>query len=350
MKNFCDFYYSYYHIWNLFDEIKCYSKIKDDLKGRSGVMSTKDKKMGQLSRQDIIKEKEKNGLRIIPFENECVKAASYDITPTIIAMSAKTGMLEKVYREKHYNNDQYYVLVHAKDTVLIVSNEYIVMPEYIAGYVSSRVSKLVDGFGHISTTIDPNWKGAALIALSNPSNQPHKVYVGKKEDKGKQNQLATVSFHYLNTPCKSDDKEGVHRGMRLDLLEKVSYKNKTGIMAFLRKFFCYRRRKFTDYFFEVCEQRYGELNEKTWKSFLNEFSYLDKSYDSKDEKLSKKAKLRAVDFIITENVFTRIIFWMQKRKGLVYIIVVALIFILCYIGVIPQDMIENLINILQTFK
>ena len=170
---------------------------------------------GQLSKYDLKREQEsKKGLKIFPFDKYCIKAASYDLTPTIVAMSSKVGMLETVYREKLPVEDRYYIYVRPKDTVLIVSNEYLIVPSNIAGYVSSRVSKVVEGFGHISTTIDPNWSGAALIAVSNPSTQMLKIYVGRNvAQKGIPNQLATVTFHYLHNSCKKKDKEQKQEGM-----------------------------------------------------------------------------------------------------------------------------------------
>lgn len=305
--------------------------------------------MGQLSRLDIEIENEKGGLRIIPYRNEYIKSASYDITPSIIAMSAKVGMLENVYREPRYNGDRYYIFVHAKDTVLIVSNEYLIVPKNIAGYVSSRVSKLVEGFGHISTTIDPNWKGAVLIALSNPSNHPLKVYVGNcSENDNRQTQLATVTFHYLNTDCEGEDVDFIHKGMRLDLLEKVIYKNKSGIRAWLRSIFFYRRRRFTDYFFSACENRYKNIDEEVWNGFLREFSYLETDCisDKSDKRLSKKARLRAADFVITENVLTRIVYLLQRRKGMATIICFCTIVVLIKLGVIPETWLEGVIEII----
>lgn len=306
--------------------------------------------MGQLSRLDIENENLSGGLQIIPYRAEYKKAASYDITPSIIAMSVKVGMLENVYREPGYNGDCYYIFVHAKDTVLIVSNEYLIIPKNIAGYVSSRVSKLVEGFGHISTTIDPNWRGAGLIALSNPSNHPLKVYVGNcSKNDNRQNQLATVTFHYLNTACNEDDIDGVHRGMRLDLLEKVIYKKKSGIRAGLRNLFYYRRRRFTDYFFSACDSRYQNLDENMWKEFLKEFSYLEEFSDGvADKKLSKKAKYRAVDFVITENVLTRTMYFLQKRKGIVSFCCFFILILLIQLGIIPETWFEAVINMLAS--
>ena len=58
---------------------------------------------GQLSKHDILQEIEKkDGLKIFPCYPSCLKAASYDITPTLVAMSAKLGMLETVYCEACY--------------------------------------------------------------------------------------------------------------------------------------------------------------------------------------------------------------------------------------------------------
>lgn len=306
--------------------------------------------MGQLSRLDMETEFQKGGLKIIPVSETCKKAASYDITPSIIAMSVKVGMLEKVYREPHYNNDKYYILVHPKDTVLIVSNEYLIVPANIAGYVSSRVSKLVDGFGHISTTIDPNWRGAVLIALSNPSNQPLKVYVGANRDtNGKQNQLATVTFHYLETSCTINDVDGVPRGMRLDMLEKVLYKNKSGFKAFWRNIFFAKRKQFTDYFMSICTEKYKTIDIEDWQEIIKEFSYLDSdnANSDKDSKhMSKMAKLNANDFIITENLFTRILYVMQKRHNLIFKIFAFIVIILIGLGIIPENFLEYLLDLL----
>lgn len=306
--------------------------------------------MGQLSRSDMESEIKKGGLKIVPFSETCQKAASYDITPSIIAMSVKIGMLEKVYREPHYNKDKYYILVHPKDTVLIVSNEYLIVPSDIAGYISSRVSKLVDGFGHISTTIDPNWRGAVLIALSNPSNQPLKVYVGSTRDAtGKPNQLATVSFHYLETSCATTDIDGVPRGMRLDMLEKVLYKNKRGFKAFWRNIFLVKRKKFTDYFMSICTEKYKTISVDDWSEIVKEFSYLDYDDETSTENpkhISKMAKLKANDFIITENLFTRVRYWLQNKHDLIFKLFACIVIILIGLGIIPENFLELLLDLL----
>ena len=299
---------------------------------------------GHLSKHDILNELEKDdGLKIYPFSNHCLKAASYDLTPTIIAMSSRTGMLETVYREEHYKKDAYYIYVHPKDTVLIVSNEFIILPSNIAGYISSRVSKVVEGFGHISTTIDPNWSGSVLIAVSNPSNQLLKIYVGKAEETSENvnnnfpNQLATVTFHYLNTLCSTDEKENKHKGMRMDLLQDISYQHKKGVRALLRKFFYYKRRGFTDYFFSVCKILEEQFSTSEWDEFLKDFSSLTLEMQEKNELSSKKSKRNASSFIITENFIIRFYHWLLKYKHPIYLIVVFLSLLLLWINMSPEE-------------
>lgn len=305
---------------------------------RAGIQSN-----GQLSRIDLLTEQNKQGgLTIYPFDERNLKAASYDLTPTIIAMSSKTGMLENVYREENFSRDKHYIYVHPKDTVLVVSNEYLTLPPNIAGYVSSRVSKVVEGFGHISTTIDPNWSGAALIALSNPSNQLLKVYVGRRTDSSEPpNQLATVTFHYLGSSCESSDVDSKHRGMRLDLLERVNYKKKSGILAFWRPILYRRRKEFTDYFFKKCASVEKGFLPREWDNFLEDFSYLTSVQVANKPRASKKACKVASDFIIRETMFIRIYHWGLKYKTQIFYVFMIGLLLACAAGIIPEEYAET---------
>lgn len=310
---------------------------------------------GHLSKYDFIKEKEKKGpaLIIFPYYEQCQKAASYDLTPTIVAMSSKIGMLETVYRENHYGKDRYYIYVHPKDTVMLISNEHITVPPNIAGYISSRVSKVVEGFGHISTTIDPNWTGAVLIALSNPSNQMLKIYVGMSslpdtsDDQWEApNQLATVTFHYLNTPCMASDKESYHEGMRLDLLEQLCYRNRSGFKAFWRNLIHFRRKAFTDYFFTAIQPLEHGFTEERWKGFLADFSYLTKVPPTKQKFVSPKSQKIAKNFIITEGIFTRILHFLQKHKTKMLFLLVFLLFCLLQLHLLPENFFESAVQVI----
>ena len=220
---------------------------------------------GQLSKRDILANK-----LIYPqgYEKN-YKAASYDITPTAIAMSTRSGMLETVFvdRKKLYQNE-HYIYVHPKDSVLIISNEFIRVPANIAGYISSRVSNVARGFGHICATIDPGWNGAVLIALSNPTSKPIRIEVGINGKKSYP--LATITFHYLSREVFA---KAEHESMRLDLLKTNAYFNKKGFCSTLRKLLCRKRRIYTDAFFDYIDAHKDVLNSADgWNCFLDEFS------------------------------------------------------------------------------
>lgn len=284
-------------------KIRLYQKVK-------GVVN-----VGQLSKKDLFNEFNKqDGLRIRLGLNDdeivksCMQASSYDLTPSIVAMSVKKGMLETVYKSKSTNTNRYYIYVKPKDTVLIVSNEYISLPSNIAGYVTSRVSNVAYGFGHISTTVDPNWNGALLIALSNPSNHSLKVNVGtitvinNRETYrafSEQNTLATLTFHYLHSD--SCEKCIKYKNLRTDLLEKIKYDKRTTFISHIRKLIHYRRRKFTDYFFDYMNAyETSIISADGWSDFLDEFSKVIIND-------STPTRITASSFIIKENLLSELV-------------------------------------------
>lgn len=299
--------------------------------------------MSQLSKNDFLNE---TGLKIIPFDSRCLKGASYDVSPSIIAMSTKLGMLETVYRDKNYPY-KLYIYVKAKDTVLVVTKEYISVPSNIAGYVVSRVSKVSEGFGHVSTSIDPNWKGALLIALSNPSNKPIKVFVGNNIGL-KSNSLATVSFHYLNTALS--DISPVYDGMRLQLLRELCFSQRKGVKAWFRNLIHPYRKKFTNFFFDFCD--ISELNEKNWPSIMSdiqgdlpksECTYCKNFIDAK----KKKHKQHLGDFIITESLPLRFIHYFKKYWPVFCKTIAIIVFSLAFFDILPSEAKEKIEEILE---
>ncbi len=312
---------------------------------------------GQLSKTDIMKEMKKdNGLTIhfgVNSQKQVearMQPASYDISPSFIAMSTKCGMLEKIYKRKSQYIDSYYIYVKPKDTVLIVSNEFICLPNYITGYLTSRVSNVSLGFGHISTTIDPNWKGAILIGLSNPTNQPIKINVGeatvedatgKATNLNNKTSLATLTFHYLSSPIDIDEQK--RKSMRTDLLNKAKYTNKLGVKAKINKFFMVKRKKLTNYFFEYLEAHEEEmLTQVGWSAFLERFSKLNikQDYMSKPDNYIKR-KPDVSDFIIKENIFNRarhFILCHKTSAGIFGVIIAAFVLTILYVnGILPKE-------------
>lgn len=307
---------------------------------------------GQLSKVDIISERRKKaGLKIIPFDYRYLKNASYDVSPTIIAMSTKTGMLETVYKDRKYPY-KYYIYVKAKDTVLSVTREFISVPSNIAGSVVSRVSSVSEGFGHVSTSIDPNWKGALLIALGNPTNKPIKIYVGGSSAESESNNpLATTSFYYLKTAC--EDSGSNYSGMRIDLLKKLEYSQRRGVKAWFNRLFHPRRKRFTNFFFSYCEC--NKITQENWSNVVKELQgnlpnegceYCSNYIEA----TKKKKKMHLADFIVTENAFLRLIHWLQKNWTTICKIIAVIFAILVVFGILPEGMQSSIKKFLDSYK
>lgn len=317
-------------------------------------------KIGQLSKTDILNELNTDkGLNIRLGLNEKsivqnrVHSASYDLTPSIVAMSSKLGMLETVYKSDSLNTNSFYIYVRPKDTVLIVSNEFVCLPPNISGYVTSRVSNVVHGFGHISTTVDPNWRGALLIALSNPSNHSLKINVGTSTlydgnnnlvVADEQNTLATLTLHYLCNPNKDADIE--YKSMRIDLLKTIKYDQRHNIKSYFRKKLHFKRKKYTDYFFDYLKAH--EKNMLTpigWSEFLDEFSRVVTVN-------TNTGKPKAFDFIIKENIFRRAIHFINEHHKVIATSLipfcVLFLFVLYKCGVIDSNIFQKILEWLLT--
>lgn len=205
-------------------------------------------RFGHLSSTDIIEELDCGNLVITPLEKingqYCnIKPASFDISPSCLIMSAKRGKFLKIYssfircrkgfrlpkwqcKSCEFSNtkeckEQLYVYINPRDTVLVLSKEYIQLPHNICGNVLSRVSTVSEGLGHISTTIDPLWSGALLIAISNPSSERVKLVI--QDTEAVSIPLATVTLHYLNSPVDAETIYSNHAPARVDILKKYRF-------------------------------------------------------------------------------------------------------------------------------
>lgn len=205
---------------------------------------------GQLSREDIIRELDNQKLIIEPRNKSAekepqIKTASFDISPSCLIMSVKTGSFMRIHSsisrcaKGHRNpewrcatcskngknlpdcSEQLYTYIQPRDTALVLSREYLKIPENMSGNVYSRVSTVSSGLGHISTTIDPLWKGALLIAISNPSSEPIKLML--QDEREESIPLATVTLQYLNTPVDPKKSRSTHLPARVDILERYLF-------------------------------------------------------------------------------------------------------------------------------
>lgn len=113
-----------------------------------------------------------------------------------IIISTRSGLPLKIYTSGQYR----YVDVPANDTVLITTVESIFVGPQIMGTFHSRVSIVSQGFGHISTTLDPTWCGPLLIAVNNPSNRKKRFVIS---DSSGTHSLATLVFYRLIHPAEA---------------------------------------------------------------------------------------------------------------------------------------------------
>ena len=178
-----------------------------------------DSEGGTLSNVDIIDAIENGEIFIAPYNESQLQPSGYNLTPTKFFYSTKKKKLLKVVED----DEETYVIIDKNDTVLVRTRESIVISKNISGAFYSKVKMVSQGFGHVSTTLDPQWEGQLLISINNPTNKRLKFSI-EKNVYGKKvyNSFVTLEFVYLKTPtkCKSDNKSG-----RLDILDETIEKN-----------------------------------------------------------------------------------------------------------------------------
>lgn len=164
----------------------------------SRLLRTIDKPVpcGALADTDIWDAIYRGEIYISPFHSENLTAADYNLQVSDIIISTRSGLPLKIYTSGQYR----YVDVPANDTVLITTVESIFVGPQIMGTFHSRVSIVSQGFGHISTTLDPTWCGPLLIAVNNPSNRKKRFVIS---DSSGTHSFATLVFYRLIHPAEA---------------------------------------------------------------------------------------------------------------------------------------------------
>lgn len=107
-----------------------------------------------LSRDDIRLALAEGHLKIFPFEPKNLTGIGYNLSTTDFAFSINQGILLTIHRKITDSGIERYVTIPANDTVLFFSKEYIEVDYTLAGTFHSKVSRVSEGLGHISTTLD----------------------------------------------------------------------------------------------------------------------------------------------------------------------------------------------------
>lgn len=136
-------------------------------------------------------------LFISPFSEESLTPVGYDLRVGDTYASQLTGKSFTIGEDDS-------ITVKSGETVLIQTLEKVEMPlnHSLSGLISSKVSIVSKGIAHISTTIDADWKGKFLIALTNVSKENFKLKFGQP--------FCTAVFLTNNNPSTkmSDHPEG----------------------------------------------------------------------------------------------------------------------------------------------
>lgn len=112
-------------------------------------------------------------LLIHPFRDELLSPIGYDLTIGSEYLSYRDN---KIISIDQVNGS---LRLGPGETVLVTTGEYVGLPKNksIGGIIQSKVSIVSLGIGHISTTVDPDWEGYALVAITN--HQPYSIELEK---------------------------------------------------------------------------------------------------------------------------------------------------------------------------
>lgn len=173
--------------------------------------------------RDDIKNAIINGkLKIHPFNEKSLTGIGYNISTTHFALSIKSGVLLNVSKKTEAEGFTYYVNIPANDTVLFFSREYIETDDTIAGTFHSKVSRVCQGLSHISTTLDPTWKGQLLISVNNPMSQSVRMELSPNGN------ILTMIIQELETKVTGENIHNNNKG-RCDLLRSHFMRAKRSI-------------------------------------------------------------------------------------------------------------------------
>jgi len=164
-----------------------------------------------LSRDDVKKAIVEGRLKIYPFNKNDLTGIGYNLSTTNFALSLNRGLLLTLHKKFTSSGVEHHVTIPGNDTVLFFTKEYIEIDNTIAGTFHSKVARACQGLGHISTTLDPTWKGQLIISVNNPRAESIDFNLDKDGN------LLTMLLHELKNPVTGPNIHDNNQG-RCDLL------------------------------------------------------------------------------------------------------------------------------------
>jgi dCTP deaminase len=170
-----------------------------------------------LTDTDIAKLMKSGEIKFTHFEEQCLTPVGYDLRVGEYGVSWKKRHPTSIKNEKQ-------IVIDPGDTVLISVREKIQVSKNIGGTIHSKVSLVSRGFSHISTTVDPGWKGEMTILISNTITTPLTLYFEEP--------FCTLVLYRTESPATKEAPEP--RALPeffkslLELEEKLSWKKRIG--------------------------------------------------------------------------------------------------------------------------
>lgn len=136
-----------------------------------------------------------NRIIIHPFEPRHLRGATYNLTVGgFVWLHPKTQKQREAgnmppMKPKRQGSGFVYE-VPGNGLVTILTKEVLVVDNTLAGQFHSKVDMVTKGFSHISTTLDPDWKGPLLITMKNHTEFSVKLWEGET--------FIKVTFHRLS--------------------------------------------------------------------------------------------------------------------------------------------------------
>ena len=163
--------------------------------------------MSVLSERDIIEELGKDIL-IYPFKQENLIGCCLWLTASEYVYSIKLKAL--LVPQTDPQSNKLFFNIPKGDTVLVWTNEAVLLSDSFCGSIHSKVSLVAKGIGHIGTKVNPNWSGILALALHNLSDADAGIRIDVGEN------IAYLRFYRLDS--KSSSPPDLDSSARLDIL------------------------------------------------------------------------------------------------------------------------------------
>ena len=168
--------------------------------------------MSALSNRDFYREFGK-GILVYPFTASNIKGASVNLTVSEFVWNINTK--ERIMPQSKEGSDGKKILIPPHTPVAIMTREAIYVSENICGTYHSRVSKVSQGFSHISTTLDPKYFGTSLVSFINNTDEPKELVVTEA--------FVTVVFYYLKNDTLKTTSKGQNMDNRVDIVSQFAH-------------------------------------------------------------------------------------------------------------------------------